>query len=165
MACHIHTIIGHIHAFCAQAGALFVARWRAQGKAQSATGTQHPVPGQAGVRRQLPQGASDPARRAAEALKKNGRHLLVSGINPDVERVLRRSGAWAVLGPENIFPAEANLTMSTKRALQRAKRLLAADGATSKADVRIFYDRNRLDAQGGGGTAGAATEHVSDYEI
>ncbi len=100
-----------------------------------------------------------------EALKKNGRHLLVSGINPDVERVLRRSGAWAVLGPENIFPAEANLTMSTKRALQRAKRLLAADGATSKADVRIFYDRNRLDAQGGGGTAGAATEHVSDYEI
>ena len=42
----------------------------------------------------------------------------------DVERVLRRSGAWTVLGQENIFPAEANLTMSTKRALQRAKALL-----------------------------------------
>jgi SulP family sulfate permease len=100
-----------------------------------------------------------------EALTKNGRHLLISGINPDVERVLRRSGAWAVLGPENIFPAEANLTMSTKRALQRAKRLLAADGATAKADVRIFYDRHHLDAQGGGATANPASEQVSDYEI
>ena len=100
-----------------------------------------------------------------EALTKNGRHLLISGINPDVERVLRRSGAWAVLGPENIFPAEANLTMSTKRALQRAKRLLAADGATAKADVRIFYDRHHLDAQGGGASASSATEQISDYEI
>jgi sulfate permease, SulP family len=100
-----------------------------------------------------------------EALAKNGRHLLVSGINPDVERVLRRSGAWAVIGPDNIFPAEANLTMSTKRALQRAKRLLVADGATAKADVRIFYDRNRLDAQGESAPATPATEHVSDYEI
>jgi len=100
-----------------------------------------------------------------EALKNKGRHLLVSGINPDVERVLRRSGAWAVIGPDNIFPAEANLTMSTKRALQRAKRLLAADGATAKADVRIFYDRKHLDAQGGSASTGPATEQVSDYEI
>lgn len=100
-----------------------------------------------------------------EALKKKNRHLLVSGINPDVERVLRRSGAWAVIGPENIFPAEANLTMSTKRALQRAKRLLAADGATGKADVRIFYDRTHLENQTSATASSPADEHISDYEI
>lgn len=99
-----------------------------------------------------------------ESLQKKGRHLLISGINPDVERVLRRSGAWAVLGPENIFPAEANLTMSTKRALQRAKRLLAADGATGKTDVRIFYDRKHVENQAAA-SSGPADEHVSDYEI
>lgn len=98
-----------------------------------------------------------------ESLRKNGRHLLVSGINPDVERVLRRSGAWVKLGPENIFPAEANLTMSTKKALQRAKKLLAADGAAGKADVRVFYDRTRADNQEN--AAGPVTGHISDYEI
>src|SRR5690606_35257804 len=80
-----------------------------------------------------------------EALGKAKRHLLISGINPDVERVLRRSGAWEVVGAENIFPAEANLTMSTKRALMRAKALLKQDGAKDKADVRIFYDRSRAE--------------------
>lgn len=99
-----------------------------------------------------------------ESLEKKGRHLLISGINPDVERVLRRSGAWEVIGAENIFPAEANLTMSTKRALQRAKRLLAADGASSKADVRIFYDRKRLESQQSA-SGGGEEAHISDYEI
>jgi SulP family sulfate permease len=99
-----------------------------------------------------------------ESLTKKGRHLLVSGINPDVERVLRRSGAWAVLGQENIFPAEANLTMSTKRALQRAKRLLTADGAAGKADVRIFYDRKRAEDQANASGAPAG-EQAADYQI
>ncbi len=99
-----------------------------------------------------------------ESLIKKKRYLLISGINPDVERVLRRSGAWAVIGPENIFPAEANLTMSTKRALQRAKKLLAAEGASVKADVRIYYDRQRM-ADQSGAASGPASEHVADYEI
>ena len=98
-----------------------------------------------------------------ESLGTAGRHLLVSGINPDVERVLRRSGAWEILGPENIFPAEANLTMSTKRALQRAKALLARDGAAGKAEVRIFYDRVRAENQAS--TAPASAAHIEDYEI
>lgn len=98
-----------------------------------------------------------------ESLRKARRHLLVSGINPDVERVLKRSGAWDVVGAENIFPAEANLTMSTKRALQRAKALLKQDGAQGKADVRIFYDRKRAEAQDSSG--GPASEYVGDYEI
>jgi SulP family sulfate permease len=98
-----------------------------------------------------------------ESLGKNGRHLLISGISPDVERVLRRSGAWADIGGDNIFPAESNLTMSTKRALQRAKRLLAADGAAGKAEVRIFYDRKRAETQFS--SSGPVAGHVSDYEI
>ncbi len=74
-----------------------------------------------------------------EYLEKTGRHLLVSGINPDVERVLRASGSLDRIGRENIFPAEANLTASTRKALLRASHLLQ----TRKADVRIFYDRKR----------------------
>jgi sulfate permease, SulP family len=76
-------------------------------------------------------------------LSKTGRHLLISGINPEVERVLRKSGARKQIGTENIFPAEANLTMSTKRALLRASQLLQQLGAAPNAGVRIFYDRNR----------------------
>jgi SulP family sulfate permease len=98
-----------------------------------------------------------------ESLTKSKRHLLISGINPDVERVLWRSGAWKTIGSENIFPAEANLTMSTKRALQRAKKLLAADGASGKADVRVFYDRTRADNQND--TTGAPVDYIANYEI
>lgn len=99
-------------------------------------------------------------------LRQNGRHLIVSGISPDVERVLRASGAHDKIGAENIFPAEVNLTMATKRALVRGSELLKQDGERRRADVRIFYNENRREsaANGNGGTAkpggGAA-----DYEI
>lgn len=76
-------------------------------------------------------------------LKKTERYLLISGINPDVERVLRASAAYDRIGAENIFPAEANLTMSTKRALLRASQLLQQSGSKQKAEVRIFYDRKK----------------------
>jgi SulP family sulfate permease len=95
-----------------------------------------------------------------EYLGNSGRHLLVSGISRDVERVLKNSGAWEKIGPENIFPAEANLTMSTKRALQRASQLLQiAKG--SHTDVRIFYDRRREKATEPPGPPDSA----QDYEI
>jgi sulfate permease, SulP family len=81
-------------------------------------------------------------------LRKTGRHLLISGINPDVERVLRKSGARKQIGTDNIFPAEANLTMSTKRALLRASQLLQQVGSAPSAGVRIFYDRNRENSNG-----------------
>jgi SulP family sulfate permease len=83
-----------------------------------------------------------------EYLRKTGRHLLISGINPDVELVLRKSGALKTVGAENVFPAEANLTMSTKRALLRASQLLQQAGTAPKSGVRIFYDRNRDNAAG-----------------
>lgn len=97
-----------------------------------------------------------------EYLQKSGRHLLISGINPDVERVLRASGAREKIGVENIFPAEANLTASTKKALLRASHLLQ----TRSADVRIFYDRKRERA-GDSNAPAAEGDHAKpeDYQI
>jgi len=69
-------------------------------------------------------------------LHKTGRHLFISGCNRDVVRVLRNSGLLAHIGEENIFPVEENPTVSTRRALQRARTLLAG-----KADIRLFYDQ------------------------
>lgn len=97
-------------------------------------------------------------------LLKSGRHLLISGINPDVERVLVASGALPKIGRENIFPAEANLTMSTKRALLRASQLLQQDGAKAKAEVRIYYDRKKENAAD---TTAPTVEHAlpPDFDI
>lgn len=69
-------------------------------------------------------------------LRKTDRRLLISGCSPDVVRVLRNSGLLSHLGEENVFPAEDNPTISTKRALARAKELLPG-----KADVRLFYEQ------------------------
>jgi SulP family sulfate permease len=70
-------------------------------------------------------------------LRETGRHLLISGSNPDVTRVLENSGLLAQIGPENIFPAEANATVSTSKALKRAKALLPGEAV----DLRVFYDK------------------------
>jgi SulP family sulfate permease len=70
-------------------------------------------------------------------LREQDRHLLVSGVQPDIAAVLERSGLATQLGAENIFPAELNPTMATKRALQRAQALLGL-----KPDLRIFYQQN-----------------------
>jgi SulP family sulfate permease len=72
-------------------------------------------------------------------LRKSNRHLLISGISPEVERVLRSSGAYAYVGEENIFEAEANLTLSTRRALKRASDLVKEMGG-GKPDIRLVYD-------------------------
>ena len=78
-----------------------------------------------------------------EYMQKTHRHLIISGINPDVEKVLRASGAYKKIGGENIFPSEANLTVSTKKALLRASHLLQ----TADANVRLFYDKKREQAK------------------
>jgi sulfate permease, SulP family len=101
-------------------------------------------------------------------LAQTGRHLLISGINPDVEKVLRKSGARKQIGVENIFPAEANLTMSTKRALLRASQLLQQAGSAPTAGVRIFYDRKRDDSTGEvSSSSGRSGDHdkPGDYQI
>ena len=71
-------------------------------------------------------------------LRQTSRHLLISGCNPDVCRVLRRSGLRERLGPQNIFPADpANPTLSTRNALLWAGKLLQQQ----PAEVRLFYQR------------------------
>ncbi len=75
----------------------------------------------------------------SDYLQRTGRKLLISGITPEVERVLERSGAIQHIGPENVFRTETNPTLSTKRALQRATALLDQSG--EKPEIRIFYDR------------------------
>jgi SulP family sulfate permease len=72
-------------------------------------------------------------------LRRNDRYMLISGCNSDLMNVLKNSGVLAQIGPENVFPAEVNLTMSTKRALRRATELLH----TRKADVRLFYSKQQ----------------------
>jgi len=76
-------------------------------------------------------------------LRQEGRHLLISGIHGDVAAVLRRSGLARRIGLENIFPAEENATIATKKALQRAQELIGA-----KADVHLYYEPKNL-PQGG----------------
>ena len=78
------------------------------------------------------------ALRALHAwMKQTDRHLLVSGVHGGVLQVLKRSGLLDHLNPANVFPAEQNPNLATKKALSRAQHLLG----TQKADVRIFYDR------------------------
>ncbi|HTJ78826.1 MAG TPA: SulP family inorganic anion transporter [Rariglobus sp.] len=100
-------------------------------------------------------------------LKQTGRHLLISGSNEDVTRVLQRSGLLKQMGEENVFPAEANLTMSTKRALTRASQLLKQEGIAQKPEVRIFYDRKQGKASDGPTSPAAPGDHdqAGDYEI
>jgi len=69
-------------------------------------------------------------------LRDTGRHLLISGSNAEVTGVLRNSGLLRQIGEENIFPAEANPTAATRRALKRATELLP-----EQADVRLFYEK------------------------
>jgi SulP family sulfate permease len=93
-------------------------------------------------------------------LRRNGRHMLISGCNADAMRVFKNSGLLAHIGEENVFPAETNPTISTKRALVRATQLLQ----TRRADIRIFYDRTREKALAPG-PAGGAEPNPEDYEI
>jgi SulP family sulfate permease len=68
-------------------------------------------------------------------LRQTGRYLLISGCNPDVVSVLRNSGLLRRIGEENIFAVEPNPTLSTRRALMRARELLDQ----KSPEIRIFY--------------------------
>jgi SulP family sulfate permease len=70
-------------------------------------------------------------------LKSQDRHLLISGVHGDVAAVLKRSGLAQRIGLDNLFPAEENPTLATKKALQRAQELIGV-----KPDLRVFYQQN-----------------------
>jgi SulP family sulfate permease len=74
-------------------------------------------------------------------LRQTGRLLIISGSNPDVTQVLRRSGLLGQIKEENFFPAEANPTAATRRALLRAQKFLAGESP----EVRLFYERGMLE--------------------
>lgn len=69
-------------------------------------------------------------------LRNHDRHLLISGVDGDVLHVLRRSGLLAKLGQANVFPAELNPNLATKKALLRAQELLGSERPILKA----YYD-------------------------
>jgi SulP family sulfate permease len=69
-------------------------------------------------------------------LHSQGRHLLISGVQGDVAAVLERSGLTQKIGLDNLFPAEENATLATKKALQRAQALIGA-----KPELRVFYQQ------------------------
>jgi SulP family sulfate permease len=71
-------------------------------------------------------------------LRAGNRLLLVSGATPDVMRVLNNSGLTSLLGRENVFEAEEDLTQATRKALIRAQQFL---GAEAKPEVRVFYEK------------------------
>jgi SulP family sulfate permease len=70
-------------------------------------------------------------------LQSQNRHLLISGVHGDVAAVLKRSGLAQRIGLHNIFPAEENPTLATKKALQRAHELIGV-----KPDLRVFYQQS-----------------------
>lgn len=85
-------------------------------------------------------------------LRQTGRHLLISGSNPDVTRVLRDSGLLQHIGTDNIFPNESRPMLATRRALQRAKELLP----DASPGVRLFYEQSQLADPAGPPPAGSA---------
>lgn len=79
---------------------------------------------------------------------KQGSHILVSGVQPAVETVLRRSGMMEVIGEENFFAYVAeNPNISTRNALKRAQELLGGQ----KADITLFAKPKAEDKSGASG--------------
>jgi SulP family sulfate permease len=76
-------------------------------------------------------------RSLHDYFRDSGRHLLISGVHGEMLRVLRRSGLFDLIGRDNLFPAEANPNLATRKALLRARELLQ----TPEADVRIFLQQ------------------------
>lgn len=78
-------------------------------------------------------------------LRKSNRHLVISGANREVARVLRNSGFIDKLGAENFFREfPANPTLSTRDALKRATQILGR----RDAEIRIFVDQARKKRDG-----------------
>lgn len=78
-------------------------------------------------------------------LKKGGRHLIVSGADREVSRVVRNSGLLERLGEANFFREDpANPTLSTRHALKRAVEVLGRRDAA----IRIFIDPAKQEKKG-----------------
>lgn len=81
-------------------------------------------------------------------MRKQGRHVIISGATREVYKVLKQSGVLATvlqgcnrsLGETNLFfTSPSNPNLSTRDALLRAQELLG----TKQADIKIFFDPNQ----------------------
>jgi len=75
-----------------------------------------------------------------DAVKRDGRHLLISGVAKNVYRVLLDSDMVERIGRDNLFVhSPGNPNLSTRNALKRAQQILGTDSA----EVQIFIDQNK----------------------
>lgn len=77
-------------------------------------------------------------------MREKNRTLLMSECRKGAIRVFKNSGLLKTLGRENVFPDNPqNPTLSTAKALQRARQILG----TSKADIKIYVSPTKKSAK------------------
>lgn len=70
--------------------------------------------------------------RYASRMRDAGCTVMLAGVSDGVARQLEKTGAESVLGRDNVFPATAALTQSTRQAMDAAQRIVAGpDGPTT----------------------------------
>jgi len=69
--------------------------------------------------------------RYAGSLQENGSLLILAGVNPKVLDTFKKSGALDVIGPENVFPATAQILVSLNMAWEAAEQWLKESQKTS----------------------------------
>ena len=73
-------------------------------------------------------------------LKEKNCHVLLCEVRRDALRILRDSGVLSRINRKNVFPhTSSNPTLSTAKAIKRAKQLVAGEAAK----VTIYADRNQ----------------------
>ena len=74
--------------------------------------------------------------RYAQQLKANGGLMILADVNPAVHQVLKKSGALAVLGEKNVFPATERILAAEEAAWQAAQEWLQQNPAQAKEGVQ-----------------------------
>jgi SulP family sulfate permease len=76
-------------------------------------------------------------------LRETGIHVLISGTNPEVDRVIQRAGFEQIIGKENYFPSQENFLEATRRAVFRAHEIVGVKSPV----IRLFYDKDQEQAR------------------
>jgi SulP family sulfate permease len=74
--------------------------------------------------------------RYAQQLNANGGLMILADVNPAVHQVLQKSGALAVLGEKNVFPATERILAAEEAAWQAAQEWLRQNPAQAKEGVQ-----------------------------
>lgn len=70
-------------------------------------------------------------RRYAEELKANGGLLILADVNPDVLDVMKKSGALAIIGEQNIFPATTRILEAEQQSWDAAQQWLKQEQSST----------------------------------